>query len=123
MLVSRHPRPWWRKNRRRNAPAGRGDVERTAAVVERIRQNLLMALRETYSIVILASLSLVIAAFPQNVAPDAVPTLSEPRRLSLAAVVLTILHEIRRTARRSSTPRSVLRRSSRLSRDSRCWAS
>ena len=76
-----------------------GHVDSTAAVVERARESLLAALGKAYSIVVLASLSLVVAAFARNFSANAVPYAVAASASFLAAVVLTIVHEMRRSAK------------------------
>ncbi len=76
-----------------------GHLESTAAAVEHARETLLAALGKTYSIVVLASLSLVVAAFSRNIPGDAVSYAVAASSSFYAAVVLTLIHEVRRSAR------------------------
>lgn len=77
----------------------RGHVESTAAIVERGRESLLAALGKAYSVVVLASLSLVVAAFARSFSPSAVSYAVAASASFLAAVVLTITHDMLRSAR------------------------
>ena len=77
----------------------RGHVESTAAVIDRGRESLLAALGKAYSVVVLASLSLVVAAFARNFSPNAVSYAVAASASFLSAAVLTIIHEMRRSAR------------------------
>ena len=93
----------------------RGHVESTAAVIERGRESLLAALGKAYSVVVLASLSLVVAAFARNFSPNAVSYAVAASASFLAAVAspsftrcvdLRGLPSISRSVRRPSSPSS-----------------
>jgi hypothetical protein len=81
---------------------GQGNIERAAQAVELARANLVAALRKSDALVVLASLSLVIAAFAQSLSPEAVAYAASSSTAFLAAVLLSVAIELR-TRRRPVT--------------------